>query len=50
MLVIDRVAWPRAVAVGLALGAAQWAVLSLVFDVLIEREIVGRLGWYLLGY
>ena len=50
VLVLDNVAWPRAAMTGLALGAIQWAVLSMVFDVLIEREIIGRVGWYLLGY
>ena len=40
----------QALAVAGVLAAAELAVLTMVFDVIIEREIVGRLLWAVLGY
>jgi hypothetical protein len=50
VMVAERFRVDVAIATALALGVAQWAVLSLVFDVLVEREVIGRVVWALLGY
>jgi hypothetical protein len=40
----------RAFLVALIFGLLQSAMLSALFDVLVEREIIGRIAWDLLGY
>jgi hypothetical protein len=39
-----------AVLAALALCIVQLVLLGAVFDVLVEREVVGRIAWALLGY
>jgi hypothetical protein len=39
-----------AVAAALVLTVVEVVLLETVFDVLVEREIIGRIAWLLLGY
>jgi TctA family transporter len=39
-----------AIAVALAIGGLQVLLLATVFDVLVERELIGRIAWWSLGY
>jgi hypothetical protein len=50
MLTLRGLAWPRALFVSVAFCVVQITILSLVYDVLVEREIIGRLMWLALGY
>ena len=50
MLTLRGLAWPRALFVSMAFCVVQITILSLVYDVLVEREIIGRLMWLALGY
>jgi hypothetical protein len=40
----------RALLLALTFGLLQSALLAALFDVLVEREIIGRIAWDLLGY
>jgi hypothetical protein len=50
ILVVGRFPLRAVILVPLAFAAAEMLVLSLLFDVLVEREIVGRIAWSFLGY
>jgi hypothetical protein len=43
-------ALPRSIAVAAIYSALQLLLLASVFDVLVQREILGRLFWEALGY
>src|SRR5262249_4430024 len=45
MLTLRGLAWPMALIVSVAFCVVQITILSLVYDVLVEREIIGRLMW-----
>lgn len=50
MLRRDGVRTKTALVAGAVLAVVQIAVLSRVFDVLVEKEIIGRIAWTILGY
>lgn len=50
MLNLKGVDWPRAILLALAFCVVQLMILSLVYDILVEREIIGRVMWLALGY
>jgi hypothetical protein len=50
MLNLRGLTWPTALFVSASFCIVQITILSLVYDVLVEREIIGRLMWRVLGY
>jgi hypothetical protein len=50
MLVAGGARIHRAILAALVFGALQFALLGWLFDIVVEREIIGRLAWRLLGF
>jgi hypothetical protein len=50
ILVLNRFSWSQSLAVAVGFVALETVILAAIFDVLTEREMVGRIAWSWLGY
>ncbi len=47
---LSGIRWAHTLLIALSLCAVQLAIVSVVFDVLVEKEFIGRILWKILGY
>jgi TctA family transporter len=50
MMLAGGVSLRNSVLTSVAFGGLQLLLLATIFDIVVEREIIGRLAWYLLGF